>query len=289
LTFALDPISNPTQCQNGFQKRMAPRFPGIVESQLIESMKKIILSLAVIVALVVVVGLAVLFFSLNSIVKKGVETVGPQVTKVSVTLGEAKISPFSGSGELSKFVVGNPEGYKSPSAMQFDDVKLAVSIGSLMSDTIVVNDVSVQGAQITLEGNLMENNLSKILDNVKGTNATPTEPKPKNAPATSEGSKSSKKFVVKHLLIAGTKASLDVTLPQLGHKTMSVTVPTIELHDIGTADNGVTVEQLVQTVMKPLIEQATKAASEAALGDIKGLDKDSLNKAAKSVTDLFKK
>src|ERR1700676_3221633 len=102
-------------------------------------MKKIIIGILVAVFALVLVALLVVFFSLNSIVKKGVETVGPIITKVDVKLGSASISPFSGSGELSKLFVGNPEGYKSPSAMQVEDMKLGVSIGSVMSDVIVVN------------------------------------------------------------------------------------------------------------------------------------------------------
>jgi hypothetical protein len=252
-------------------------------------MKKILVGIGVVIVVLVVVALAVVFLSLNSIVKKDVETVGPQVTKVDVKLGAAEISPFSGSGRLTKLIVGNPEGYKTACAIKFDDVKVAVSVSSVMSETIVVNEFNVQGAEITLEGGLLENNLSKILDNVKGTNATPTEPKPKNEPASAGGSKSSKKFIVKTLTIAGTKMNVDVSVPELGHKTMSITIPDIHLENIGTAENGVTVEQLIQTIMKPLLADATKAATDAVMGSVKNINKDTLNNAAKGVTDLFKK
>jgi hypothetical protein len=238
------------------------------------------------------VAVVAVFLSLNSIVKKGVETVGPQVTKVDVKLGAAEISPFSGSGKLTKFLVGNPEGYKTPSAMQFDEVKIVVSPASLMSDTIVISEINIQGAEITLEGTLLENNLSKILDNVKGTNTTAaTEPKPKNEPPSPGTSKSSKKFIIKDLNIAGTKATIDVTLPAVGHKTASVTVPALHLQDIGTAENGVTAEQLVQTIMKPLLAQITTAATESLMnGQLKGLDTGNLgNSAKKSLSDLLKK
>ena len=39
------------------------------------------------------------------------------IVKVDVTLGSAAISPFSGSGILTKLFVGNPEGYKTKSAV----------------------------------------------------------------------------------------------------------------------------------------------------------------------------
>src|SRR5581483_10914712 len=123
-------------------------------------MKKIIVRIGLVMVVLVVVALAVVFFSLDSIVKKGVETMGPEMTKVDVRLGAAKISPIGGSGELNKLFVGNPEGYKTASAIEMGDIKVGVKISSVLSDTIVVNEVNIQGPQITLEGSLTgKNNL----------------------------------------------------------------------------------------------------------------------------------
>src|SRR5258708_37148288 len=146
-------------------------------------MKKIIVRLFLIVAVLLIAALVAVFFSLNSIVKKGVETLGPQMTKVEVRLGSADISPLSGSGQLKKLFVGNPEGYKTPSAIQIGSVKVAVKVGSVLSDTIVVDEINIEGPEITLEGTLTGNNLSKILDNlnaVTGGEKTKTETPPQN-------------------------------------------------------------------------------------------------------------
>ncbi len=138
-------------------------------------MKKIIVRIGIGVAVLVVLALVVVFFSLNSIVKKGVETVGPMIVKVDVTLGSAAISPFSGLGILTKLFVGNPEGYKTKSAIEVGEIKAGVGVGSLTSDTIVVNEVSVKEAVITMEGSLTDNNLTKILDNVNGASTRDAE------------------------------------------------------------------------------------------------------------------
>src|SRR2546422_1862994 len=91
-------------------------------------MKKLIIRIAIAVVGLVVLALVVVFFSLNSIVKKGVETVGPRLTKVDVRLGSAKLSPLSGNGQLTELFVGNPEGYKTPSAIKVGDVKVGVQV-----------------------------------------------------------------------------------------------------------------------------------------------------------------
>ncbi len=77
-----------------------------------------------------------------------------------------------------------------------------MGVGLLTSDTIVVNEVSVKEAVITMEGSLTDKRQStKILDNVNG--ASTATPKPKGEAPQPGTSKSSKKFIVKDLLIEG--------------------------------------------------------------------------------------
>src|SRR5271168_1163205 len=135
-------------------------------------MKKFLIRFVGIVIVLVLVGLVVLFFSLNSIVKKGVETYGPTMTKVDVRLGAADISPFSGAGKLSKLFVGNPEGFKTPFAIQMDSVKVRIQISSLLKDTIVVDEINIQAPEIQFDGGLSGNNLSKILDNLNSSSGS---------------------------------------------------------------------------------------------------------------------
>ncbi|MDR4508099.1 MAG: hypothetical protein MRJ65_07675 [Candidatus Brocadiaceae bacterium] len=62
-----------------------------------------------------------IFFSLfiNAIVKKSVETLGPNITQTSIDLKKAKISLFSGRGEMQGLIVGNPEDFKTESAYRY--------------------------------------------------------------------------------------------------------------------------------------------------------------------------
>ncbi len=265
------------------------RGPG---SNLTNHMKKIIIRVGIVVVVLLVVVLAVVFFSLNSIVKKGVETVGPKLTQVEVRLGAADLSPFSGSGTLTKLFVGNPTGYKTASAIEVGSVKVAVEVGSVMSDTIVVDEINIQVPEITLEGTLSGNNLSKILDNLK----TAAGGDQKSAtPAPTASGKPAKKFFVKHFVMDGGKVNLSLNLPVLGGKSLSAPLPPLHVDNIGTAQNGVSAAELVQTVMTPLLASVTTVAESAVAGvgkDLQNAGKqgaDQLKGAAKSVTDMFKK
>jgi hypothetical protein len=249
-------------------------------------MKKWILRIGIILVLLVIVALAIVFFNLNSIVKKGVETVGPQLTKVDVRLGAAKLSPMNGNGELSKLFVGNPEGYKTPSAIEVGNIKVAVQLSSALSDTIRVDEVNIQAPIITFEGGIGGNNLSQILKNLEGA--------PEDVPPTPEGkpaSEGGKKFFVKDVVVNGGKINVNIT--GLGGKTMTIPLPPIHLTNIGSEENGVTAAQLCKELLKPIIASAMKSGMEAIGGDnLKALGNDASEKAGKTVEGLkglFKK
>ncbi len=255
-------------------------------------MKKIIIGILVALLLLVVVAVAVVFLSLNSIVKRGVETVGPQMTKVQVRLGSADISPLSGSGSLNQLFVGNPDDYKTPFAMQMGSIKVGVKPASIFSDTVVVNEVNIQNPEITLEGTLDGNNLNTILNNVKGPDAG--QPQPTNVRAASGGT--SKKFIVKDLVLAGAKVHINVS--GFGKSVaQTVSIPDIHLQNIGNGEGGATPAELTWQVLKPVLDEAVAvAAKQLEQQGAKELEKElqkqgnsELNRAAQgALTNLFK-
>lgn len=175
-------------------------------------MKKIILIVAGVVVVLVVALVVVLTLSLDSLVKKGVETVGPQITKTEMKLEKASISILSGSGALHGFHIGNPEGYKTPTAIKFGEASVGVKPGSVLSDKIHVTHVKVVGPEITFEGALgSKNNLSKIMENVEEATGG-SAPVDKSSPPADSGA--SKKLQVDDFLISGAK--VNVTLTALG-------------------------------------------------------------------------
>jgi hypothetical protein len=132
-------------------------------------MKKLIIR--VLIALVVVILLAVLAVSLflDGAIKRGVGTFGPRLTKVDIKLQSVSLPLLSGSGTIKSLVVGNPEGFKTPSAITVGEATVALKPGSLLSDKIVIKSIKLEAPEITFETDLRQNNLSKILSNVQET------------------------------------------------------------------------------------------------------------------------
>src|SRR3990172_4509823 len=106
-------------------------------------MKKKILWIFGTLFLVSVAVVVVLTFFLGSIVRAGVNRVGPALTKTRVELADARISPLSGIGTLTGFVVGNPEGWTSDRALYLGKVHVDLQPFSLFGDHIVINEILI--------------------------------------------------------------------------------------------------------------------------------------------------
>jgi len=244
-------------------------------------MKKFLIwgSAIVVVLLVAVVVLVSVF--LDSAVKKGVETYGPQLAKVPVTLESVSISILSGSGGIKALVVGNPEGFKTAHAISVGHASVAVSPGSLLSDKIVIKHIRVEAPEITFEGGLRENNLSKILDNLNaaagGSGAAPSTPK-ESGPA--------KKLQVDEFLIKDAK--IFVSLTSMGGQVIPVTVPDIKLTNLGSGPEGITAAELSQRVLNQILKAASEAASNDAVKNASKLATDAINEAGAKATDRLK-
>lgn len=231
----------------------------------------------------VVVGLIILIIaavvvtalSLDKIVKKGVETVGPQITKVSVSLDEVHIILLTGSASVKGLVIGNPNGYKTPNAISVGTVALGVDPLSIFSAKIVVHTVVVQSPEITFEGGLGGNNLSTIMDNVndgsKGGKSASTSAAP---------GKAARKIEVDDLLITG--ATVHVSLTGVVAKEMTLTLPDIHLTDMGKGADGINAADLTRRVLGEI----TAATIKAVANDATDIGKDVQNLGVKNVDKI---
>ena len=255
-------------------------------------MKKLVIRLLIAVVVLVIVGALAVRFFLDGAIKRGVETIGPMLTKTEMKLNSVSLSLLSGSGTIKGLVVGNPEGYKTPSAINVGVATLAVQSSTLLSDKVVVHAVNVQAPEITFETDLRGNNLSKILANLDAATGGGTK-----EPAPAKESKKSKKLQVDEFNISGGKIHLSVTA--LGGKEMTVPLPDIHLKDLGTGPEGITPAELTSRVLKAVLQGATEAATGAVANvgkaaadltkDAAKAAADSAGKVTKGIGDLFKK
>jgi len=238
-------------------------------------MKKAVKVVVGILVVLVVVVLCIAVFGINPIVKSSVEKVGPQITKTPVTLAKVAISPFSGKGELGGLVVGNPEGFKTASAMALGSLKVDIDTGSVMSDRVIIREIRIEGPEITYEAGLKGSNIGKLLENIEGeVTAETAEEEPEETPA--EPGKEGKKVQINDFVISGGKIRMSAVLMQ--GTAVTLPLPPIHLKDIGKEDDGATVAEVVARVMKAIVKGVTETV--AASGELIGKGADAMGDAA---------
>jgi hypothetical protein len=236
-------------------------------------MKQFIIRSLITALILFLAALCYLYLSLNTLVKKAVETVGPAITRTDVSLASANLSPFSGSGKLNGFVIGNPKGYSAPYALSLGSIAVSIDKGSLLKDPVIVNSIEIEDPQIKLVGTPGGTNLQEIMRNIKSYGSSkekPATPAASASPsATSAEKKSeSKKFLVKSVVISGAK--VDAVLSAFGQSVnQSLTLPEIRLQDLGSNGRGLSASQLSEQILTPLInaaiDEGIKAASKQGL------------------------
>lgn len=256
-------------------------------------MKKIILILFLVLVVALVAGVVVVGMHLGDIVKAGIETVGPRVTQTSLKVDAVSVSLLGGSAGVKGFVLGNPEGYKAPSAISIGKASVSLSPGSMLSDKIVIRSVEVRDAEITFEGNpLGANNLTKIMDNVNALTASANKADAQaNAAAAPGAKKPAKKLEVDDFLISGAKVHANL-ITGLVNKQITVTLPDIHFTGLGKGSDGITTADLTQKVLHEITADTIKALTAVVADltkDLTGAAQDAVKDAGKNATESVDK
>jgi len=243
--------------------------------------KKILLGTGIGLVVVIAVVVIIVGFFLGTVVKAGMETISPKVTQTTLTVSSVQVGILTGSAGVNDLVLGNPDGYKSPSAISVGKTAVSVAPFSVLSGKIVIKSIEVRSPEITFEGNPFgANNLKKIMDNVNAFTGTPVaKTTGTNAPTPAGAPKPAKKLEVDDFLISGAKVHFNgATLP----------LPDIHLTDLGTGPDGITASDLIKKVLGEITAATVKAVVSSAGDAGKALGGEA-GKLGKSLGGLFGK
>jgi len=197
------------------------------------------LALAVIIVLV-------LLFSINSIVKSGIEEIGTEMTGTAVTVDRVLISPFSGKGQISGFRVANPDDYSREYAIEVEDFSIELDVFTLFSNEIVVREIIINSPSIFVEQKLPGNNINSILSHLRNIDA---------------GQTTDAELIIEHFLM--TDGVTDLYTEIGGERSARVEISTVELHDLGRGGGRSAVEDVIKEIAGKVGEEALKAAAES--------------------------
>ena len=221
-------------------------------------------------------------------VKTVAQAVVPSYTGCDFRLASFSLNPFTGRLQLVEAHLSNPRGFSQPEAFSVATVRVDVAVGSLLTSTIHVREIAIDGPFVGYFSANGTNNFATILAHVEAKTG-PSEKKSKEAGA-KEGA--GKKVVIDRFRLAGTRVNLGM---------LPLAIPTIELTDIGKDTGGATFKEVCYAVWANLAKFVTgvgnmasellKGTGNAASGLVKGAEgtaKDLVKGAGDTATGLVK-
>ena len=207
----------------------------------------------------------------------------PKYTGTDFHIEKFYLNPYSGRLRIEGVKLSNPDGFGDAAAFSVSSVSVDVEVTSLLSDTIVVNEVVIEDPFASYYSHDGKNNFDVILANVNEALGSKEEkPEPQAAEEKKDEKSSEKKIVIGHLRIAGTRVKLvksDI-FP-------NIAVPTIDVRDIGKSSGGASLDD----AWNEIVSSVTKAMGSIGdgFGALGGMLGDGAKDAAASLGGLTDK
>ena len=235
---------------------------------------KVVVRFLVLIGVVGIMAVVLVGLSLNALVKGGIETMGPQVLGVPVTLEDVDIALLSGTSMqvgLTQLIVNNPEGYETASAVSLPDVRMQVDWSSLLTNTVIVEEVLIIAPAVTFEWSLQDSNLSKLQENVKhNTGSGPDGNGKEKSETHEEGEEPDKTVYIKKVIVKD--AMINVSLIGGPSEVIRLPLSDLELRDIGNPSGGTTFSQASAVIFGEIYNAILKAVMQSGMLLPKGIE-----------------
>ncbi len=209
---------------------------------------------------ILLVGLIVVAFvifgsRIEGIIASAIERTLEYVLEVDVTLDGIDVDLRGGEVALLGLTIGNPEGFKTASAMQFAEARVKVDIASFRTNEPTIHNILLSGPKVTLEQGLRNSNLKQLIKNAS--RLVPEgdgEPAPEEEADAPEGA--SKMIRVDLMTLENTTVA--ASAPILQGQEFTYTLNNFELTNIGGEGNHLSVPKLLTKVLTEILKQSVK-------------------------------
>jgi len=196
-----------------------------------------------------------------------------------------------GQGAIRGLSVGNPEGFTTGHSFQLGEIQLALDVGTITGDPVVVKEILINKPAVTYELGSDGSNIAAIQRNVQAYMG----PGDSSKGDTSEGPK----LVIENLYIKGGEVNVKTT--GLTEQELSTQLPDIHVKDIGKEKGGTSPGEVAKQIMAHLtkgvgsavatlnLDKLGDAVEEAAKGAKEMLEKDVVEGASGAVKETSEK
>jgi len=192
------------------------------------------------------IGGLILSLSIDSMVQSSLESTTAEVLNTSVDVEDVSISLLNGSGTITGFTIHNPEGFSDKPAAKMQEISIKMKVSSLLSDTVIVDEVRIQKPELYYEQKATGNNFDALIGSMGGSSSSDTN------------------LIVDYLLVENGQIALTADIGS--EKSVMAEFSKIELEGIGRNSSNA-MEQTIQQILKPVLEKALQEAATQGLMD----------------------
>jgi len=178
--------------------------------------------------------------------KRAIEHYAGAALGTQVRVDRVQLSLDDGSGVITGLTVGNPEGFRSASAVAVESIKMTVDVASLAKGVVVLRAVSFVRPRITIESGQTGSNFERLVGNIQSY-VEKAGPPDSHEP----------KFVVEKLVMHGGTVR-SVPVPDAG-QSVEVNMPQVSASNIGLANGGIAASRLPVTMLEIIAYHARRA------------------------------
>lgn len=221
-------------------------------------MKKVILSVLIILLVAITGGVYYVFSNLDNIVKAAIEKYGSETTHTAVAVDDVKINLTDGSATIKGLTIANPPGFSLTHAFSLGEITTTINLDQTSNELIAIDLINITAPEVFYEINAeRKGSLNLLKDNIGGSKTdVPAESAPSSGSQGSPLKLNISRFVLKD-------AKLHARVVPLENRTYDLKLPALQLSNL----NG-TPEQISRQILNQIIEHAKKEIKQ------KGLDKE---------------
>jgi len=219
--------------------------------------RRTILLIAAAVTGLAVLAIVIVFATLNGIVRRVIEQRGSSITQTAVRVDSVSVSLRDGTATLHGLTIANPPGFTTPNAFTLGEITVRVTVDTLLSDPLVIDEIRVASPHVTYELNAAgQSNIDAIrhaVENAGG--ATPGSTRSGG----SEGSGAERRLIINLLTLRDGEVRVDARA--IGGPEQSETLPGFELTNIGVKEGGATPDEVGRIVVTALARDVAVAVA----------------------------
>jgi len=219
-------------------------------------MKKLLKILGGILVVIGILFIALLIW-LDGVIVNGFNSAAPAALGVPASLGDARILPVRGKLTLNDLEIGNPEGFKTDGLLHLGTLFIRYDTASILTDTIIINKITIDDMTVTYEKGLLNSNLGALLDLLSGEEKDEKIDAKEDEPEKDGEKKAKKKVIIEKLMITG--SHMNVSITGMMGAAIPIPLPPITLTDLGKESDGITVIQAIEKVLKAIAGSAGTA------------------------------